>query len=95
MSPMDKGPSVSAFVARSLDVIDKSGLPYKLGPMGTCIEGDMVEVLDVFRECFDIMKKDCNRITAVLKLDYRADRSGRLEAKIEAVESKLGREIRK
>lgn len=95
MSPMDKGPSVSAFVARSLDVIDRSGLPYRLGPMGTCIEGDMEEVLDVFRKCFDVMKKDCTRISAVLKLDYRAGRQGRLETKMKSVESRLGRKIRK
>ena len=42
MSPMDKGPSVSKWVARSLEIIDKSGLEYRLGPMGTCIEGDAV-----------------------------------------------------
>jgi len=32
MSPLTKGESVSAFVARSLDIIDKSGLPYQLTP---------------------------------------------------------------
>ena len=31
--PMDKGESVGEYVARCLDVIDRSGLPYKLGPL--------------------------------------------------------------
>jgi len=32
MSPLDKGVSLSPYVARSLDIIDKSGLPYQLTP---------------------------------------------------------------
>ncbi|MEE8259552.1 MAG: thiamine-binding protein, partial [Nitrospinaceae bacterium] len=39
MSPMDKGESVSPYVSRSLDIISNSGVPYRLGPMGTCLEG--------------------------------------------------------
>ena len=39
MSPFAKGESLSPYVARSLDIIDKSGLPYQLTPMGTIIEG--------------------------------------------------------
>ena len=35
MFPTTKGESVSPFVARSLDIIDKSGLPYQLTPMGS------------------------------------------------------------
>ena len=33
------GASVSEYVARILDVIDKSGVPYQLTPMGTILEG--------------------------------------------------------
>ncbi|MCU0970108.1 MAG: thiamine-binding protein, partial [Rubrivivax sp.] len=35
MAPAGKGESVSAYVARILDVIDKSGVDYQLTPMGT------------------------------------------------------------
>ena len=45
MSPMDKGPSVSKWVARSLEIIDRSGLDYRLGPMGTCIEGEWLPMM--------------------------------------------------
>ena len=95
MSPLDKGASVSRYVARSLDIIDTSGVPYRIGPMGTCVEGDIDEVLEVFRGCFHRMSEDCDRITATLKMDFRRGREGRLESKIASVESKLGREVRK
>ena len=42
ISPMDKGESLGEFVAASLDLIDKSGLAYKVGPMGTTVEGEPV-----------------------------------------------------
>nr|HMA09590.1 thiamine-binding protein [Ramlibacter sp.] len=34
MSPQGRGESLSADVARILDVIDRSGVPYQLTPMG-------------------------------------------------------------
>lgn len=40
MAPLTQGESVSAYVARSLDIIDMSGLPYQLTPMGTNIKID-------------------------------------------------------
>jgi uncharacterized protein (TIGR00106 family) len=93
MTPLDKGESVSAYVSRSIDIVDKSGLPYKLGPMGTCVEGEWDQVFGVIRACFDRMREDCNRISIAIKVDYRKGKSGRLESKIAAVEAKLGRKV--
>jgi len=45
MSPLDKGISLSPYVARSLDIIDKSGLPYQLTPMGTIVEDEWDQVM--------------------------------------------------
>lgn len=35
MTPISKGESVSRYVARSLEIIEKSGLDYRVNPMGT------------------------------------------------------------
>ena len=93
MSPLSKGESVSAYVARSLDVIDKSGLPYQLTPMGTIIEGEWGEVMAVVSACFETMRVDCNRISTQIRIDYRAGPGGRLKSKVDAVEKKLGRKL--
>ncbi len=95
MTPLDKGESVSKYVARSIDIIDKSGFPYKMGPMGTCIEGEWDEVFSVVKKCFEVMSQDCNRISIYIKADYRKGKSGRLDSKIKSVEEKLGREVKK
>ncbi|MEE8484265.1 MAG: MTH1187 family thiamine-binding protein [Nitrospinota bacterium] len=93
MTPLDKGDSVSEYVSRSLDIIDKSGLPYRLNPMGTVVEGTLDETLKVVKDCHEKMSSDCNRISTQIKIDYRKDKSGRLESKIKSVEGRLGRKL--
>ena len=94
MWPMDKGESVGVYVARLLDIIDRSGLPYRLGPLGTCVEGDYDAVMAVVRECHQALAKDCRRIACTIKMDWRDGHDNMLESKIESVESKLGRKLK-
>jgi len=95
MSPYDKGESLSKYVARSLDIIDRSGVEYRINPMGTVLEGDWDEVMAVMKECFETMKKDCDRIAVYAKVDYRKGHSGRLTKKIDSVEESVGRQLKK
>ena len=95
MAPLEKGQSVGPYVARSLEIIERSGLDYRLHAMGTIIEGEVDEVLAVLRQCLDAMAADCDRITCTAKLDYRKGASGRLESKVASVESQLGRSLKK
>jgi len=93
MAPGGKGESVSEYVARILDVIDRSGLPYQLTPMGTILEGDWDAVMAVVTACFKALEPDCTRIGLNLKVDYRAGPGGRLKAKTEKIEQRLGRKL--
>ena len=87
--PMDKGDSVSVYVARALKIVRDSGLAYKLNPMGTTIEGEWDEVMDVVSRCFEKIKKDCDRVYMTVNADYRKGKSGRIESKVKSVEAKL------
>ncbi|MCK6433059.1 MAG: MTH1187 family thiamine-binding protein [Planctomycetaceae bacterium] len=93
MAPGGKGESVSEYVARILDVIDRSGVRYQLTPMGTILEGDWSEVMGVVTACFQALQTDCARIGMNLKIDYRAGPESRLTSKIEAIEQRLGRKL--
>src|SRR6476646_6173212 len=95
MAPLEKGASVGEYVARSLKIIDESGLDYRLHAMGTIIEGEIDQVLGVLKQCFDAMAADCDRITCTAKLDYRRGHRGRLKTKVSSVEDKLGRNLNK
>jgi len=94
MSPLGKGESVGKYVARSLDIIDKSGVAYRLNPMGTVLEGEWDEVLAVVTKCYERMKKDCNRISCTIKIDYRKGHEGRLVTKVASIEKTLKRAVK-
>ena len=91
--PMDKGESVGKYVARALDIVDRSGLAYKLGPLGTCIEGEWPAVMAVIQQCYEELAKDSNRISCTVKMDWRRGQSGRLESKVQKVEEVVGRKL--
>ena len=94
MSPGGKGESLSPWVARILDVIDRSGVTYQLTPMGTILEGEFDAVMGVVGACFRELERDCGRISMNLKMDYRAGTDSRLRSKIDKVQQHLGRDLR-
>ena len=94
MFPVGKGESLSEYVARSLEIIDASGLDYRLGPMGTVLEGEWDDVFSVVHKCYEAMRVDCPRIECSIKVDARDGTSGRLTGKIHSVEQKLGRKLK-
>lgn len=95
MSPLDKGESVGEYVARSLEIIDKSGVDYRLNPMGTVLEGEWNDVMAVVTQCYERMSQDCNRVSVSIKIDARKNQTGRLAGKIASVEKRLGRPVKK
>jgi uncharacterized protein (TIGR00106 family) len=95
MSPTGQGnASLSPYIARILDIIDRSGVTYQLTAMGTILEGDWDQVMKVVGECFRALQADCPRIGMNLKMDYRAGNESRLQSKVEAVEARVGRKLR-
>ena len=94
MSPLGKGESVGKYVSRSLEIIDKSGVDYRLNPMGTVLEGEWDDVFGVVKQCYEKMRKDCGRISCVIKVDYRRRHKGRLSGKVASVEKRLKRRLK-
>ncbi len=87
------GASVSQYVSRIVDMIDRSGVPYRLTPMGTIVETQSVaEALAIVQQAYDVLGEDCERVYSALKLDIRKGKSGRLVGKIDSVKKALGRD---
>ena len=87
--PLGQGESVSPFVARCVEIVDRSGLSYELHAMGTIVEGDLPQVLDLMRECIEEVAKSANRVTCTAKIDYRQGVSGGIQSKVASVRQKL------
>ena len=93
MYPIDKGESLSKYVSESLKIIAKSGVNYRLGPMGTVLEGEWDEVMAVVTACFRELEKDCNRISTNIRIDYRKGDKSRMKQKIDSLEKQLNRKL--
>ncbi len=89
ITPLGKGESVGAYVARCVEVVRQSGLNYELHAMGTIVEGELDAVLGVLRDCFAALEPDCSRITCTAKFDYRRGPAGRIVSKVQSVERRL------
>ena len=92
--PLDKGASMGTYVAGVLSVVDESGLDYRLNPMGTVVEGEWDDLLELVTRCFRVLEKESDRISVQAKFDYRKGVSGALESKIRSVETKAGRSFK-
>jgi uncharacterized protein (TIGR00106 family) len=95
ITPLGKGESVSEYVAECIEIIDRSGLEYELHSMGTIVEGELGDVLDLMQRCIEQVASHSDRVTCAAKLDFRRGKSGRLKSKVASVEQKLGRRITK
>lgn len=94
MFPTDKGTSVSKYVSRIIKMIDDSGVPYKLNPMGTTYETNtMNEALDILSRSYEILK-DHDRVYSVVNFDIQKNKANRITSKIESIEQKIG-EVKK
>lgn len=91
--PMGVGESVSEHVAKCVALIDASGLPYEVHSMGTIVEGELPAVLALMQSCIERLAEDANRVSCAAKIDYRAGSTGRISAKVQSVEQKLGKSL--
>jgi uncharacterized protein (TIGR00106 family) len=87
--PLDKGEEVGRYVAKALEVIQDSNLAYELHPMGTSIEGEWDQVLEVIKHCHDRLRQESDRVYLTLQVDSRSGSQPRLRQKVDTVESYL------
>ena len=86
--------ALSRDVSTVIDIIDKSGLDYRLTAMGTIIEGDPDEVWGLIRQCHDKMKERANRVHTQITIDDRKDAQGSIRSKVADIEQHLSRKLK-
>ncbi|MFN3480002.1 MAG: MTH1187 family thiamine-binding protein, partial [Thermodesulfovibrionales bacterium] len=59
--PLGVGSSIGDQLAEILKIVDSSGLPYKVNPMGTVVEGEWDEVMKLIKKCHRTMMKLSDR----------------------------------
>lgn len=91
--PVGTGEELKEHIARVLDIIDKSGLPYRLGAMQTTVEGEPDEVMALIMQCHAAMLEGAGRVLTHIAIDDRKGATGRLTGKVTDVEAVLGRTL--
>lgn len=78
--------SISRHVAHCVDVLDDTGLRYRLTPMGTVIEGDLRDILGAIASMHEgTFGDDVVRVLTTIIVDDRRDKPLTMDGKLEAV----------
>ncbi len=93
--PIGKGESVGQYVVECMKIVESSGVPYKINPMGTVLEGDYDAVMAVIRQCHMRITELCPRVITSIKIDDRKGVQNALEKKVASVEEKIGKQLKK
>jgi uncharacterized protein (TIGR00106 family) len=93
--PIGVGESVSQYVADCLRIVDASGIDYSLNPMGTVLEGDYDQVMAVIAECHKAVAASCMRVVTTIRIDDRRGATSALRSKMESVEEKVGKRLKR
>jgi uncharacterized protein (TIGR00106 family) len=89
IAPDDGSGSYSKHVATALRIVRESGLRFRLGAMGTEVEGPRTDVFAVLARCQEALAASpgVRRIATVIKIDDRIGvDGGEIERKVAAVE---------
>jgi uncharacterized protein (TIGR00106 family) len=87
--PIGKGESLSPYVAECLKIVKASGLRYQFTSMGTILEGDFDEVMEVIADCHKRVKGMSNRVSTSIKIDDRTGGEDEIRRKTLSVEKRL------
>ncbi|MDD1773300.1 MAG: MTH1187 family thiamine-binding protein [Methanomassiliicoccales archaeon] len=87
--PIGKGESLSPYVAECLKIVKASGLRYQFTSMGTILEGDFDEVMEVIADCHKMVKGMSNRVSTSINIDDRTGGEDEIRRKTMSVEKRL------
>lgn len=87
--PID-GSHLSKDIAKIIAILEQSGLDYRLGPMGTAVEGDWDAIVSAIRRCHESLGESHKRVITTITIDDRKERPHHLDEMVTAVEQHLG-----
>lgn len=83
-------PSVGSYVADVQKALEKENVRFQLNDMGTLIEGDAKELLEVVAKIYELpFQKGAQRVVTHMVIDDRRDKQRGIGDKIAAVQGLL------
>jgi uncharacterized protein (TIGR00106 family) len=94
MTLLGRGTHLSGDLGRILKIIDESGIRYKLTPLGTCIEGEWDEVMDLVKKCHREARSFCTYVMTTIRIQDESGAHDKLNENIASVERAVGHELK-
>lgn len=88
--PLGGDTHISTEVAEALKIVDTSGLPYQLTPLGTCLEGEWDEVMTTIRRCHERVRELSPHVITTIKIEDEQGAKDKLSRNVVSVEEKVG-----
>lgn len=85
---------LSKDVAKVIETLEGTGLPYHLGPLSTAVEGNWEQVLEAIRRCHQVVARNHDRVLTTITIDDRKDQPHHLAEMIASVEHQLGHTVK-
>ncbi len=94
IAPIGKaGASLGGTVVETVKVAEAEGVNYRVGPMGTTLEGDLDTLLRIARRMHEVcFRMGYPRVITSLRIDDRRDKELSMEYKVSSVTEKLARQ---
>jgi len=89
ISPIGKGESLGRYIAQIYRLIEASGLPHEYHAMGTNIEGNWDEVMELIKACRDLLLTEANRVSISIRIDDRKGMTDGLTRKVKSAREKM------
>lgn len=93
--PLGGDTHLSSRIAEVLKVVAASGVPYRLTPSGTCLEGEWDEVMPVVRLCHNRMRGLSSHVFTTIRIEDEEGEKHKLARNIASVEEKAGQAFQK
>jgi uncharacterized protein (TIGR00106 family) len=93
--PLGSGRSLSGAIAGLVEIVEDSGLDYRMTAFGTLIEGTWDQLTGVAKRCHFEAREKSERVLTMIRLDDYGERTGEIDGAVDRVEKKLGRKVKK
>lgn len=95
ITPLGGDTHLSGELAKVLELIDASGLPYQLTATATLIEGEWDVVMPLVRRCHERMRELSPHVITSIRIEDEAGERHKLTGNVASVEEKVGHPLRR
>lgn len=94
ITPLRHGVRLNDDLSRVLKIIDQSDLPYRLTPIGTCIEGEWDEIMALVKQCHREARFFSTYVLTTLRIEDKLGAHDKLTENVIAVERAAGQPLK-